>query len=295
MLQNLRAAALLARVPLFALFPLAAWAQSTGGEIVGTIRSERGKPVPFAYVGIQRLRLGALASADGSYWLRNVPSGTHELTFEHTMVETKNVAGVVVEAGRVLRLDVAVREHLAKRTFESAPERGAEPTPASSVTLPALDLCQEITLPEIRRTQEAIRDRRTGLVLVMMCCGGCNGPIRVERIPRSDGPSGVAALGRDRARDVPRGAGNAAPLGMRIVSANPARGPVNVSYALAQPGSVRLEVFDVSGRRVAVLAQGAQDAGEQYLTWDGRAAPGVYLVRLEAGGEQRTAKITVVR
>lgn len=59
---------------------------------------------------------------------------------------------------------------------------------------------------------------------------------------------------------------------------------------------VRLEVFDVLGRRVRTLAQGSYEAGEHALQWDGRDGSGVRLsagvdhVRIHAGAfrAQRT-------
>ena len=47
--------------------------------------------------------------------------------------------------------------------------------------------------------------------------------------------------------------------------------------------AVRLEVFDVLGRRVAVLFDGTQGGGRHTVVWEaGRLASGLYLVRMEA-------------
>ena len=51
-----------------------------------------------------------------------------------------------------------------------------------------------------------------------------------------------------------------------------------------------LAVFDISGRRLATLAQGVLPAGERSIRWnyrsdDGRTLPtGLYLVRADVGG-----------
>jgi flagellar hook assembly protein FlgD len=52
---------------------------------------------------------------------------------------------------------------------------------------------------------------------------------------------------------------------------------------------VRVAVYDVTGREVAVLADGRVSAGRHEATWDGRtvrgnAPTGLYFVRLAAGG-----------
>ena len=44
-----------------------------------------------------------------------------------------------------------------------------------------------------------------------------------------------------------------------------------------------MEIFDLRGRRIAVLFDGAMEAGEHAIPWDGSGVgSGVYLVRLAA-------------
>ena len=68
-------------------------------------------------------------------------------------------------------------------------------------------------------------------------------------------------------------------------------------FALSMPSSeaVRLEVFDVAGRRVRVLLDEVRGPGEHLITWDGRngagqrVANGMYFVRFAwPGGSRRT-------
>ncbi len=77
---------------------------------------------------------------------------------------------------------------------------------------------------------------------------------------------------------------------------NPSSGAVTLRYRLAAPGAVRLAVYDVLGREVAVLANTTQPMGahEVKLAESGLAA-GVYVVRLEAGGETLVRRVTLVR
>jgi len=62
-----------------------------------------------------------------------------------------------------------------------------------------------------------------------------------------------------------------------------------ISFALPRKTAVKLGVYDVLGRRVAVLAEGELPAGRYTREWDGRSRgglqspAGVYFYRLEAG------------
>ncbi|MEO5987554.1 MAG: glucoamylase family protein, partial [Candidatus Eisenbacteria bacterium] len=81
---------------------------------------------------------------------------------------------------------------------------------------------------------------------------------------------------------------------LRLVlgSANPTHGATQLRYRLVAPVRMRLEVFDVAGRLVEVLAEGDQAAGEHAATFRGAGLPGgLYLVRLEAAGQIRTQRI----
>jgi hypothetical protein len=81
---------------------------------------------------------------------------------------------------------------------------------------------------------------------------------------------------------------------------NPFGGATSVRFAVPSEGPVKLEVFDVSGRRVTHLVDRVLQAGAHTVTWDGRdaaglrVASGVYLYRLTAGGES-AAKEMVLR
>ena len=81
---------------------------------------------------------------------------------------------------------------------------------------------------------------------------------------------------------------------------NPTSGAVRLS-ATVPAGAATVAVYDVLGRRVAVLLDGDVAAGSREVVWNGRdasgapAAPGVYLVRAQAGSEQATARVLVAR
>jgi hypothetical protein len=64
---------------------------------------------------------------------------------------------------------------------------------------------------------------------------------------------------------------------------NPARGEATLTYRLPEHATVRLEVFDQLGRRVATISEGERPAGAHSTALAGdRLAPGHYVVRLTA-------------
>ncbi|MEP0547887.1 MAG: PA domain-containing protein [Rhodothermales bacterium] len=77
---------------------------------------------------------------------------------------------------------------------------------------------------------------------------------------------------------------------------NPSADRTTIPFTLPTAQRVRLAVYDVLGREVAVLVDGARPAGEQAVTFDASALlSGVYVARLEAGTVQLTQRVTVVR
>jgi choice-of-anchor B domain-containing protein len=90
----------------------------------------------------------------------------------------------------------------------------------------------------------------------------------------------------------------AADLRLSAPVPNPSGDVAAVSFQLPVSGPVSLEVFDVSGRRVAVLMEGERVApGSHTVRWDGRderdrrVAAGVYFARLSTAQGERTRKI----
>ena len=77
---------------------------------------------------------------------------------------------------------------------------------------------------------------------------------------------------------------------------NPFRSDSEIEYRLIRNGQVRLEVFDLRGRRVATLVDRVQEAGVHRATWTAKdRAAGLYFVRLASGGETRVEKLILIR
>ena len=82
---------------------------------------------------------------------------------------------------------------------------------------------------------------------------------------------------------------------------NPFNSETVVSWFLLEPGLARVEVFALTGQRVAVLHRGPLQAGFHRVHWDGRddagrvLASGVYLYRLVSADRVLTRKLTLLR
>lgn len=82
---------------------------------------------------------------------------------------------------------------------------------------------------------------------------------------------------------------------------NPFRTQTTLRFALPKEVDVRLDVYDLLGRRVQTLVDGRMTAGVHTLQWNGDArngqelASGTYLVRLHAGDQMRTMKMVLVK
>ncbi len=81
---------------------------------------------------------------------------------------------------------------------------------------------------------------------------------------------------------------------LRLLGPNPTRSEAHFVYSLPRATRVSLNVFDIAGRPIATLANGDRAAGEHTVRWNAaHAAPGLYLVRLNAGA--LTTALRVVR
>ena len=103
-------------------------------------------------------------------------------------------------------------------------------------------------------------------------------------------PSGVSGAG-----DLPR------PLALGQNYPNPFNPRTTIAFELDRAGPVKLQVYDARGRLVRTLADEQREAGAHSVSWDGRddrgqgSAAGVYLYRLEAGGETLQRKMTLIK
>jgi photosystem II stability/assembly factor-like uncharacterized protein len=103
---------------------------------------------------------------------------------------------------------------------------------------------------------------------------------------------GVASF-TDAAPEV-HAAGSAAPA--MSAFPNPFRTSATLQFTISEAGRVRLAAYDALGREVAVLVDEAREAGAHAVAFDASSLPaGVYVVRLEAGGQTLTQRLTLLR
>ncbi len=80
---------------------------------------------------------------------------------------------------------------------------------------------------------------------------------------------------------------------------NPLESEATIEYQLQKTSYVRMELYDILGRRVATLISEEKTAGQHTLQWspsgNRRLASGVYFLRMRAGDFTATQKMTIVR
>ena len=94
--------------------------------------------------------------------------------------------------------------------------------------------------------------------------------------------------------------GSAGAVRLHAVQPNPCARSAQIRFDLAQPGLVRLEVYNGAGRLVREVLSGWQSGGTHTATWDGRnragtrVASGVYVVRLQSAGHDGSVRMVLI-
>ena len=82
-------------------------------------------------------------------------------------------------------------------------------------------------------------------------------------------------------------------------SPNPFNPQTTITYILAKPTEVNIEIFNVIGQRIRTLESGYKESGLHSIIWDGcddkglRAGAGVYIYRLRTGREFKAKKMVL--
>ncbi|KPK64772.1 hypothetical protein AMJ83_00875 [candidate division WOR_3 bacterium SM23_42] len=90
-------------------------------------------------------------------------------------------------------------------------------------------------------------------------------------------------------------------FGFTTNTPNPSRGGCQVSYSTITPGSVKIKIYDITGRLVRTLVDRYESAGERSVHWncrdnnDSRGPNGVYLATLETVEGQDIQKLIVYK
>jgi len=82
---------------------------------------------------------------------------------------------------------------------------------------------------------------------------------------------------------------------------NPFRSDTMIRYEVAEPGPVRMQVFDTQGRLVRSLIDSNHEAGRYEARWNGRndhgqgVAPGIYFFRVTSPHLQQTRRMVLIQ
>ncbi|MBD3349190.1 MAG: hypothetical protein GF400_08370 [Candidatus Eisenbacteria bacterium] len=120
------------------------------------------------------------------------------------------------------------------------------------------------------------------------------------RLNALSGEINVVNISPEQGSGISDGAGALLSL-IRPSFPNPATSHASLGFSLSRPAEVRVEVYDVLGRRVRDLACGARGPGEHEIRWDlrdddgSRVSSGVYMWRVESDGEVLRSQAAVLR
>jgi PKD repeat protein len=112
------------------------------------------------------------------------------------------------------------------------------------------------------------------------------------------GSGGLVAISTDKGAQGARQATAFEPLATSLDQncPNPFKPRTAISFSLVEAGSVRLEVFDVSGKRVASLVNEVRSAGRHTVLFDASAlSSGSYFYRLIADGVVEQKKMVLLK
>lgn len=91
-------------------------------------------------------------------------------------------------------------------------------------------------------------------------------------------------------------------LGLQVAAVpNPFNPAVVISWSLPEAADLRVDLYDIRGRRVRLLRDGPAPAGPGQVTWTGAddreqlVASGVYFCRIRSGSDSRMLKLTLTK
>lgn len=102
--------------------------------------------------------------------------------------------------------------------------------------------------------------------------------------------------GSEYATDVDEDAALPSVLSLSQNYPNPFNASTQIEFSLPDANNVRLEMFDLLGRKVATVVDGRLDAGAHRITWNAGDMPsGVYFYRLTSGERSETKRMTLLK
>jgi len=85
-------------------------------------------------------------------------------------------------------------------------------------------------------------------------------------------------------------------FGLAGIYPTPFNGVTTIRYGADRAEPIRIAVYDIVGRQVAVLTNRTESIGWHRVSWSaGNVPSGLYIIRLEAGSRVQTAKATLIK
>ena len=113
---------------------------------------------------------------------------------------------------------------------------------------------------------------------------------------------GVYYLGQDSMKGIitssPVSVDADAPVGFSVGqnSPNPFNPTTTISFSLAEPGNVNVEVFNTAGQKVDTIANEFMSSGNHSVSWEASGfSAGVYFYSVKSGGFSETRKMTLLK
>lgn len=83
---------------------------------------------------------------------------------------------------------------------------------------------------------------------------------------------------------------------LRGIFPNPVYNLATISFSLNQSQKVSLNIFDMSGRVVTILADASFEQGDYEMEWNvSNMNAGIYFLRFEAGNYLQTEKVSIIK
>ena len=80
------------------------------------------------------------------------------------------------------------------------------------------------------------------------------------------------------------------------IAPNPANPVSNISYSIAEPSHVKLDIYSITGQKVAALVDDYRDAGLHTAIFDGsNLASGLYLYRFQSNSFSTTGRLMIIK
>jgi len=77
---------------------------------------------------------------------------------------------------------------------------------------------------------------------------------------------------------------------------NPFNSVTNISFALQESEPVKLEIWNVTGKKIATIVDGFMAEGEHHFEFDGQNLPnGLYLLKIQAGNKTEIRKMVLIK